>query len=282
MPESWVTSAKLDAVGLLNTAKSAEKADRYDDMAAAMKLYTEMSGTNEFNNEERNLLSVAYKNVVGARRSAFRIISSTIKMDEKEAEKDPKAKLTYEYRAEVVRELNAICHEVLELLHKYLIPNASLDESKVFYLKMAGDYYRYLAEVADAKDRDAVVENSLKAYQDATSIAAKLHSTHPIRLGLALNFSVFYYEIKNLPVEAKNLAQAAFNDALGELDKLEQESYKDSTLIMQLLRDNITLWNSEQPEQEADGGDNWCFSYSYTINLLENPSHPYCCFGGYP
>ena len=66
-------------------------------------------------------------------------------------------------------------------------------------------------------------------------------STHPIRLGLALNFSVFYYEIENRPDEACKLAKAAFDNAIAELDSLKEDSYKDSTLIMQLLRDNLTV-----------------------------------------
>jgi 14-3-3 protein epsilon len=71
-----------------------------------------------------------------------------------------------------------------------------------------------------------------------------LTPTHPIRLGLALNFSVFYYEILNSPDRACHLAKQAFDDAIAELDSLSEESYRDSTLIMQLLRDNLTLWTS--------------------------------------
>lgn len=86
--------------------------------------------------------------------------------------------------------------------------------------------------------------------QNATDVAqTELTPTHPIRLGLALNFSVFYYEILNSPDRACHLAKQAFDDAIAELDSLSEESYRDSTLIMQLLRDNLTLWTS------SDGGD---------------------------
>ena len=80
--------------------------------------------------------------------------------------------------------------------------------------------------------------------------------THPIRLGLALNFSVFYYEILNSPDRACHLAKQAFDDAIAELDSLSEESYRDSTLIMQLLRDNLTLWtSSDGAEAEGSGAD---------------------------
>ncbi|KAJ6982569.1 hypothetical protein NC653_025627 [Populus alba x Populus x berolinensis] len=92
-----------------------------------------------------------------------------------------------------------------------------------------------------------------KKKQAASATASTdLPSTHPIRLGLALNFSVFYYEIMNSPERACHLAKQAFDEAIAELDTLSEESYKDSTLIMQLLRDNLTLWTSDLPE---DGGD---------------------------
>lgn len=119
-----------------------------------------------------------------------------------------------------------------------------------------GDYHRYLAEFALGDKRKISADKSLEAYKAATEVATTdLAPTHPIRLGLALNFSVFYYEILNSPDQACHLAKQAFDDAIAgqyfpyiplapadmsiELDTLSEESYKDSTLIMQLLRDNL-------------------------------------------
>lgn len=239
---------------LVQRAKLAEQAERYDDMAAAMRKVTEQGA--ELSNEERNLLSVAYKNVVGARRSSWRVISSIETKTEASEKKQCMAK---EYRNKVEEELKDICNDVLKLLDSHLIAKASQAESKVFYLKMKGDYYRYLAEVAGDQRKDNI-DNSDNAYKEAFEIARKeMQPTHPIRLGLALNYSVFFYEIQNSPDQACHLAKQAFDDAIAELDTLNEDSYKDSTLIMQLLRDNLTLWTSDtqgEEQEQNDGGEN--------------------------
>jgi len=239
-----------DREPLVHIAKLAEQAERYDDMATAMKKVTAQGG--QLTSEERNLLSVAYKNVVGARRSSWRVISSI----EQKIEGHPqKAAMAKEYRKKIEKELNDICQDVLNLLNDFLITGAKQADSRVFYLKMKGDYYRYLAEVASGSQREEVVNESNKAYNEATKVAeADLETTHPIRLGLALNYSVFHYEIRNEPETACQLAKKSFDEAIAELDSLHEESYKDSTLIMQLLRDNLTLWTSEQ--ENADDGEN--------------------------
>ena len=103
-----------------------------------------------------------------------------------------------------------------------------------------------MAEFTEDQDRKLAAESSLSAYKTASNIAMEqLLPTHPIRLGLALNFSVFYYEILTSPDRACRMAKAAFDDAIADLDTMSEESYKDTTLIMQLLRDNLTLWTSE-------------------------------------
>jgi 14-3-3 protein beta/theta/zeta len=234
-----------DAVSM---ARLAEQAERYEDMAENMRKVTEMDV--ELSNEERNLLSVAYKNVVGARRSSWRVVSS---IETKTEGSERRQNMAKDYRHKIEEELKKICFEVLRLLDQHLIPKSTNAESKVFYLKMKGDYFRYLAEVASGDERPKIVSDSQEAYQAAFDISkAEMPPTHPIRLGLALNFSVFYYEIQNSPEQACQLAKQAFDDAIAELDTLNEESYKDSTLIMQLLRDNLTLWTSDA---SGDGDD---------------------------
>merc|ERR1711966_411181 len=148
--------------------------------------------------EERNLLSVAYKNVIGSRRASWRVVTS---------------------------------------------------------IEQKGDSHRYLSEFQTGDTRKESAGAALDAYQAASGIASSdLPPTHPIRLGLALNFSVFYYEILNSPDKACQIAKQAFDDAIAELDTLNEESYKDSTLIMQLLRDNLTLWTSDTAD-EGDGAE---------------------------
>jgi len=231
---------------LIYKARLAEKAERYDEMAEAMKKVAEDS--QELTVEERNLLSVAYKNVVGTRRASLRIIGSIEQKEENRGKQDHVEKARI-YRKKVEEELTKICDEILGVLDKHLIDRAEKPESKVFYYKMKGDYYRYLAESTSGQTRLDAADNALTAYIKASEISNELLPTNPIRLGLALNFSVFYYEIRSDPSNAINLAKKAFEEAIEKLEGIQDDSYKDSTLIMQLLRDNITLWtNSDENE----------------------------------
>jgi len=229
-------------------AKLAEQAERYDEMSKHMKNVGDVG--EELSVEERNLLSVAYKNAVGSRRASWRIVTS---VEQKETSKGNASQAAWakEFVAKVEAELDRICNEILGLLAGPLIDKATSPESKVFYHKMSGDYYRYIAEFKKDDAKKAAAESARVAYGKAMEIAkAELLVTSPIRLGLALNFSVFHYEVLAEPEEACKMARSAFEDAIAELDNVAEDSYKDSTLIMQLLRDNLTLWTSDQ---EAEG-----------------------------
>eukprot|EP00457_Paulinella_chromatophora_P009330 gb/GEZN01009393.1/.p1 GENE.gb/GEZN01009393.1/~~gb/GEZN01009393.1/.p1 ORF type:complete len:259 (-),score=56.91 gb/GEZN01009393.1/:531-1307(-) len=244
----WSTKDKAGVrADIIAMAKHAEHAERYEDMCHFMRELVKMADS-PLAIEERNLLSVAYKNVIGARRASWR----TLGVDDK---KEGDA-LTAEYRKQVESEMTAICKDVLALLKK-VVEGTSGKEERVFYLKMTGDYYRYLAEFTTGdKELEDSKNNAAKYYKDALDVAQEtLNATHPIRLGLALNYSVCQYEILKEKKKACALARRAFDDAIQKLDQLDENSYKDSTLIMQLLRDNLTLWTSDAEDAEADGGD---------------------------
>eukprot|EP00483_Globobulimina_turgida_P000369 UN00369 len=230
---------------LVELVRVAETAERYEDMCRFVKKLVELKskGSEDLDVDERNLLSVAYKNVVGAKRASWRTLSGGFD----DADED----LLTKYKQIVEDELEAICREVLALLTQHLCKNVegNGDETEVFYLKMCGDYYRYLSEFRTEESQ--YKESAEEFYKKAMDVAeANLNETHPTRLGLALNFSVCYYEILKEPEKACDLAKKSFDAAIEKLDTLNDASYKDSTLIMQLLRDNLTLWTSSNEDDE--------------------------------
>jgi len=238
-------------------SQAAEAADRYEDMVKIMEALVQrkLQAKKELSADQRNLLSVAYKNVVGAKRSSWRMLSEDSQFED--------ADLVQKYKKVVETELDGVCNEILATLKELAKQNEDrlnaeedpkkkekLDECQVFYLKMIGDYYRYLTE---AFPNDEYKSNCNDHYEAAMKIAVEtLEATHPTRLGLALNYSVCHYEILNQPKEACALAKTAFDDAINKLDSLNDSSYRDSTLIMQLLRDNLTIWNQADEAAEPD------------------------------
>lgn len=237
-------------------AKLNEKAERFEQMVESMKaaiksMYNEGAVVGI---EERNLLSVAYKNLVGVRRTSWRILAKILQ-DEQMAQTDDtpeKAKIINEYIGMVEHELNSICDDLLEILEKFLLKENKNEpeDSRVFFLKMKGDYLRYKAEIAKEETIEEISQNAHKAYESALQIAtSSLSKTNPTRLGLILNYSVFCFEILNHKNKAVEMGKQAFDEAIAELDNLSEESYKDSTLIMQLLRDNLSLWTTDYAEE---------------------------------
>merc|ERR1712216_86019 len=151
-------------------AKLAEQAERYDEMADHMK--TVGGEGNALSTEERNLLSVAYKNAVGSRRAAWRIITS-VEQKEKSKSNDSNAAFAKEYCGKVEGELDKICNTILGVLDSNLIPKATNGESKVFYQKMKADYYRYIAEFTSGDAKTKAAESATAAYSEAQTVAEK-------------------------------------------------------------------------------------------------------------
>ena len=130
-----------------------------------------------------------------------------------------------------------------------VLTKAGEEESKAFFIKMVGDYYRYIAETAQDDKLESVKKEALKAYTEANAI--NLPPCNPIKLGLALNFSVFYYEVLKDHKKAISLADESLQAALDKIDDLGEEDFRDAKSIIELLKENLTLW-----KEEEEGGDN--------------------------
>ena len=160
--------------------------------------FSKKTGEEELTIEERNILSVAFKNVVGTRRAAWRVIS-LIERKEMKKGSTTNAEKAKRYKQNIEKELTGVCKGILDLVKDFLIPKCKSKEGKVFLYKMKGDYWRYIAEYASGAEKDGAAKEAEKAYDIAHKEATtddNLSSTHPLRLGLALNYSVYHYEIK--------------------------------------------------------------------------------------
>ena len=117
-------------------------------------------------------------------------------------------------------------------------------EAKAFFVKMVGDYYRYIAENAKDAKLEEVKEKAKQAYEEANNM--ELAPCNPIKLGLALNFSVFNYEVLKDHAKACELADNALQQALDKIDELEEDDFRDAKSIIELLKENLTLWKEEE------------------------------------
>ncbi|KAH7930081.1 14-3-3 protein [Leucogyrophana mollusca] len=236
-------------------AKVAEEAERYEDLVIQIKGLTQTYGALTI--EERNLLSVAYKNITNNLRSSWRIVDSLEKLESARVGSAGYSKhqvvLIRRQRSRIERELADVCKDIVKLLDDCLLSTAEPGEETVFYYKMKGDYYRYLAEFAQQHDRGRFSDLSLAAYKISYKHAlALLDPTHPTRLGLALNFAVYYHDVRKSPERACHLGKHAFDEAVACLDEdSSTQVLRDSMMILQLLRDDLVIWSGEMQKESA-------------------------------
>ena len=230
-------------------AKLYERAERFPDMVKSINKFVELDP--KLTKDERIILSAGYKNIISGKRSSWRLLNGLERKEEKKNSKQ--IENIHEVKANLKKELNQVCEQIQNIIDKYLLPKASDSETKVFYLKLKGDYYRYKCEFDADKDFPDTCDKAEKVYKEAYEIANKdMPITNSIRIGLALNYSVFYYEIKGLKEEACSIAKNAFDESMKLLDDLEKSKAKETLLIIQLLKENLILWNNEMNEEEEN------------------------------
>ncbi|THH29126.1 hypothetical protein EUX98_g5052 [Antrodiella citrinella] len=241
-PKVDVSLSRLDTVYL---ARVAEQAERWHDVIAQIKsLMT--TGDAQLTTEERNLLSIAYKNLTGNSRNSWRAIDN---LEKRPGTSQQHRALMRVQKERIKRDLDETCKDVVAVMEQRLIPAANDGEEVVFYCKMKGDYCRYLAEFSRDKEREHYSKTALEAYKTAYKHASvTLPPTHPTKLGLALNFAVYYHDICDSPERACYLAKHAFDEAVAAATKAtvpDQVAIEDSLMILQLLRDDMILWSGE-------------------------------------
>mmetsp|Transcript_3659 Transcript_3659/g.8010 ORF Transcript_3659/g.8010 Transcript_3659/m.8010 type:complete len:264 (+) Transcript_3659:93-884(+) len=244
----------------LYLARLAEEAERYDEMTEHMTAVAKASDDDheELTPEERNMLAVAFKNAVGLRRAAVRTLGD-VEAKARSAGREREAQATRAYSQSVQHELRRFSGDFIRLLSDSLLPRTKDMENRAFYLKTKGDHLRYMCQFGAGDNVNGLAREAVAAYQDATTCAEQgLAVTHPIRLAVALNFSHFQYEVLEDKDAAYRIAGTAFDAALEELENIPEEFYKDSTLILSLLRDvRPGLWwapageSDEKPEDVA-------------------------------
>lgn len=246
-----MTDKKYSRDEYIFLSKLYERADRFDDMINAIKEYINLEPNLTI--EERNIFSSGYKNYISPKRASWRLLNSMEKKDaKKNAQNVPYIKLT---KNNITEEIKKICEEIQTIIDTKLLPNCNEEdfESKVFYLKLKGDYYRYIAEITNDNQFESAVINADKSYKMAYTISeAELPIISSIRLGLALNYSVFYYEILNKTEEGCLIAKLAFEEAMKIIDELDKNKIKDAIIIIQILKENLILWTSEINDDENE------------------------------
>ena len=226
-------------------ARVAEQAERFEDMVDFLSKVLDAKGA-EVSSDERNLLSVAFKNLISSKRAACRTIAAI--------EQNPKyqkyAEALTSYKNPIENKLTSDCQGIIRIINDKVLSKSCEGESKAFFVKMVGDYYRYIAENAKGQLMEEVKQNALKAYNEANQIT--LPPCNPIKLGLALNFSVFHYEVMKNHKAACELADQALQDALDKIDELEEDDFRDAKSIIELLKENLTLWKEEEGDNNID------------------------------
>jgi 14-3-3 protein epsilon len=198
--------------------------------------------------EERQLLSVTYKNAISSRRSAIKC--STLIIEASQGR--PMVRLT-DFQRQVRTELREISLDLIRLIDVSLLPVSDLPEPRLFYEKMKADYYRYICESdKESADFETYSRQATAAYETALEVARNdFASTSPSYLGLALNYSVFLYEILQHQNDAIAFAEKVYSETVDLLDSMEESAYSDTTMILQLLRDNFTGWKEFRDQAET-------------------------------
>jgi 14-3-3 protein epsilon len=218
-----------------------DQTDRYPDMVHLMKRV--IASDPVLNADQRNLLSVAYKNIITGRRNGLRYLSGLLERDDTKSSEQRIAQVVTFQKA-IVAELDQYCHELIGLVDSALLPASTDPEARVYYLKLKADYWRYISENKQGDEKAGAAQQAGEAYEAALAIAsADIPPYTPTSLGLVLNYAVYLYEIGGKKQEAIDLAKKTHEECALTIGNNTKEAYTEATGILQLLNENVSIWS---------------------------------------
>ena len=227
---------------LSSLAHVAEEAERYEDASKYIEDLIKKK-KEDLTKEEKNIFYNSNKYIINSKRCSLR---STHLIEEKEKKNTSQyIPIVTNFKNILESEIIDVCKNIINLINNYLLKRTITDESKVFYLKMKGDYYRYLCEIINSNENQNYIDESEKSYKEANDLAQNFPWTNSVRLGLSLNYSVFYYEIKKNLNQAIKIGKEAIKGAKKQNDKIKEDEDKDALLTLQILKENILIWEKE-------------------------------------
>lgn len=234
---------------LVYLTKLYDRAENYDEAVEYAVSFIKMKPI--LNSDERMCFSNVFKNLLLIKRNSLRYLDSLIRKEFKLKNTDNVNNLQ-EIIDKVEEEITSLVNLMLDILDEMLIPNSKKPEAQVFYMKLKADYHRYKAEYMKGEEKELAVDLAEQAYNEAYMMSEEnLPITSLVRIGLAINFSVFYYEEKGLLDEAIMISRSCFDEAIKMVDEVDIDKAKDYILLVHLLKENVIFWNTEKIEEES-------------------------------
>lgn len=236
----------LNADDLTYLATVLNDMSRFNDARFYMKRLIELKPC--LNRKESFVFGLIVKAAIDPLRTGIRNLKEQL-LVEKENDNIEKCTELENMIIKIKSDLLEVANDTVPLIESALLPNVDCDNSKVFYLKLLGDFERYSAEVTE--DDPATLDKAEKAYSDAIQIASQsLSDSDPIRLGVILNYAVFKYEHRDQRDEARELLKDAISKANNQFDELSEASKTESNGIIHVMNGNLMNWADVGEEEE--------------------------------
>ena len=231
----------------LYLARISEKTGNYEEAIKYIEKILSVK-KNDLTKEEKNILQAAYKHLFSELRSSWRTLCNVLDRESRQKNCNIR-ELVENLKNEIEIEMNKIYNKILQLIDENLLNRVSNIESKIFYLKLKGDYNRYMIEyLKDENLKKEKIDIILNSYNEGLELSKKLSFTNEIKLGLILNFGVFYNDNLNDPKNALNITSDIYEGLIKEIDNLDDKQYKIINNIANLLKENIDNWKLSLPD----------------------------------